>query len=170
MSKGTMKTNLSAREKAEARKAMKKEIFQHIAGTSVPNMMKLVFVLAKTLELLDEQTFRMIRGIFRAHGYIVRENDILSGIADYCRKRRQASASFEDRYEQMIASTTFNAGGVKTYDHFNEDCNEILRLVMLYLDRCAGSDSAHLQVFGLLEGMPSSGLFTKEDIQRFVMR
>ena len=59
---------------------------------------------------------------------------------------------------------------METYDHFNEDCNEILRLVMLYLDRCAGSDSAHLQVFGLLEGMPSSGLFTPEDIQRFVMR
>lgn len=58
----------------------------------------------------------------------------------------------------------------EAYDGFSQDQLEVVRLLMLYVDRTARNNDAFAKVFATLRRMPGNGLFKDEDIARFKMK
>ena len=151
-----------------------------IDNSTIPDMLKVVYLMASATELLSQQSFLRIKAVFARHGFITRENDLLSGINQYCKLIRQASYQFFERIDPQIMDATWGlgrdennpdaAGNTSALDGFNEDANEICRLVLLYLDRTARNNDAFSKVFKTLRQLPSSGLINDEDIARFKMK
>lgn len=149
---------------------IRKESFKDILNSSAINRVRAVFMAADAVEIMDLKAFQTLAAIYRRNGYILRENETLSGINEYCRLRKNACVMFEDRFEKMITNTTFNCGGFRTNDNFRSGANEIARLVMKYIDVAVGNDDNRRKVFELLDALPSSGIFSQEDINDFIMK
>lgn len=148
----------------------KKLIRSQIHDTTIPEELKTVNVLAGATRLLSTQCFERLKAVYVKNGYELKENLTLSGISDYCDMERKACFLFSERIDPMITRTTFDIGGAGPYDDFNSDCNEIIRLVLLYIDRCSRDKAAFGKVFKTLRQLPSKGIFTDEDIARFKMK
>lgn len=56
---------------------------------------------------------------------------------------------------------------MEQYDSFNSDCNELIRLLMMFVDRCSRDEEACREVFAALERQTSKGIYPDEDIERF---
>ena len=52
------------------------------------------------------------------------------------------------------------------FDSFRADANELLRYIMLYIDR-SHKESSFYEIFRFLKNLPEQGLFTEADIARF---
>ena len=161
-------------------KDQRKAIYNDIKSSTIPEQLKVLYLMANAVELLSVQSFERTKAVFRKHGYNVRDNELLTGITDYCKLIKRASFLFEQRIDPQIIGATWGAekddenpdapGDTAAYDSFQRDGNEIIRLVMLYIDRTARNQDGFAKVFKTLRQMPSSGLFNDEDISKFKMR
>lgn len=151
-----------------------RKIHEDIDASTIPQELKAVYMLANALQLMVDTSFRRIRSVYAKHGALIDGNDLLKGITDYCKMTKAASWQFFNRIEPQINGATFEVGrdaaeGADAYDNFNEDCNEIVRLVLLYLDRTAGNEKWR-DVFTMLRRMPTTGKFNDEDYTRYKMK
>lgn len=60
-------------------------------------------------------------------------------------------------------------GDYSKLDEYREDANELLRFIMMYVDRGATAEGM-AKIWSFLESLPSSDIFPKEVIDRFNMR
>ena len=156
------------------------KIRSDIDKSTIPDMLKVLYLMANATELLSQQSFLRIKAVFAKNGFIAKENELLSGINQYCKLIKQATFQFFDRIDPQITNATWGIGrneddpnapgNTSALDGFNEDANEICRLVLLYLDRTARNNDAFSKVFKTLRQLPSSGLINDEDIARFKMK
>ena len=156
------------------------KIRSDIDKSTIPDMLKVLYLMANATELLSQQSFLRIKAVFAKNGFIAKENELLTGINQYCKLIRQASFQFFDRIDPQITNATWGIGrneddpnapgNTSALDGFNEDANEICRLVLLYIDRTARNNDAFSKVFKTLRQLPSSGLINDEDIARFKMK
>lgn len=67
-----------------------------------------------------------------------------------------------------IDETVWRASGesARRYDGFLADARELLRLILLYVDRSHSEDGFY-RIFRFLRSLPENGLFAEEDIARF---
>ena len=162
-------------------KATRKAIFDAIGKSTIPEEMKVMYLMADATQTLVEHVYSRVSGVFQRHGYKTGENELLTGLNDYCKAVRQAGYHFYNRVEPQISSATWgigrddenpNAGGgyVQAYDRFHEDANEVVRLVMLYIDRTARNNEGFAKVFKTLRQLSSNGIFKDEDISYFKMK
>lgn len=151
-------------------KEKKAQIRSRIDNSSIPEEIKLMFLVASACQSIVEHCDNRIRNVFASHGIKTKENDLLSGLNEYCKAVKLASIRFYDRIDRQIAGATFDVGGVDAYDGFNDNVCEIIQVIMLYVDRTAKSADAAEKVFKLLADMPSHGIFKDEDINHFVPR
>lgn len=153
----------------------KKAIRESIATTSIPEEMKLMYMMASATQSVVENVFSRIRNQYRNHGYDVTANDLLSGLNDYCKCVKQASVKFFERIQPQIDKATWGigrdddteGGNVLAFDGFNGAALEICRLVMLHIDRTANNDKAFSQVFRTLRKLPTQGVFEDKDVSRY---
>ncbi len=61
-------------------------------------------------------------------------------------------------------------GNTEAYEGFMEDKLEVVRLVMLYIDRTALNNDAFARVFKTLRNLPPGGVFKDEDVAMFKMK
>lgn len=141
-----------------------------IDKSSIPDEVKLMYIVACACQYIVEHCDSRIRNVFASCGIRTRGNDLLSGLNDYSKAVKMASARFYDRIEGQIIGATFDIGGTESYDGFNGDATELVRLLMLYVDRTARDSGKARKVFSLLEEMPSLGIFKEEDINHFVRK
>lgn len=141
-----------------------------IDKSSIPDEVKLMYIVACACQYIVEHCDSRIRNVFASCGIKTRGNDLLSGLNDYSKAVKMASARFYDRIEGQIIGATFDIGGTESYDGFNGDATELVRLLMLYVDRTARDSGKAGKVFSLLEEMPSLGIFKNEDIKHFVKK
>lgn len=156
------------------------KIRSDIDKSTIPDMLKVLYLMANATELLSQQSFLRIKAVFAKNGFIAKENELLSGINQYCKLIKQATFQFFDRIDPQITNATWGIGrneddpnapgNTSALDGFNEDANEICRLVLLYIDRTARNNDAFSKVFKTLRQLPSSGLINDEDIARFKMK
>lgn len=77
---------------------------------------------------------------------------------------------FQKAIEEEVEYAVDKSGeGWDLYDSYLEDANEIVRLLMLYMDRShelANRD----KVFRFLREIPEQGLFTEQEIDKFRMK
>ncbi len=155
----------------------RKEVRRDIKASTIPEELKVMYLLANAVEIMSQQSFRRLKSVYVRHGYTLKENTMLTGLNDYCRFIKMATRQFFDRIDPHIINATWGAAqdsdsteGVAVLDSFDEDANEIIRLVMLYIDRTALNKEGFGKVFRTLRRLPGAGLFGDEDIARYRMR
>lgn len=151
-----------------------------IDKSTIPDMLKVLYLMANATEILSQQSFLRIKAVFARHGLVVKENALLSGINQYCKLIRQATYAFFERIDPQITNATWGLGrdennpdapgNSSALDGFNEDANEVVRLVLLFIDRTARNNDGYAKVFKTLRQLSSAGIFTDEDIARFKMK
>lgn len=57
-------------------------------------------------------------------------------------------------------------GSAVSFDGYRKDANEIIQHVMSYIDKC-NTQEGYDQVWGVLDKLPSAGLFSEDEIKRF---
>lgn len=160
----------------ETRKKIKKEIEQ----STIPEEMAALYTIANATDIMCNNIFNRIKAVYVRNGFKVNENELLTGINQYCKLIKQAEAEFFKRIEPQVQGATWGRhrdeehpdapGDSDAYDNFNADGNEICRLVLLYIDRCAKGKEGYAKVFKTLRQLPSCGLINDEDIARYKMK
>ena len=148
----------------------KKIIRKEINESTIPEELKVLTLLANATQILSEQCMQRMRAIYAKNGIKLKDNELLSGINDFCKLQKQASFQFFHKIEPLICHTTFDIGGTQEYDSFNADSNELIRLILLYVDRTSTDQEAFAKVFTTLRKLPSKNIFNDEDISRFKMK
>ena len=157
-----------------------KAIRKDIENSTIPEQLKVLYLMANATEILSQQSFQRIKAVFARHGMLTKENDLLTGINQYCKFTKMASYQFFERIDPQIINATWGMGrdednpdapgNPDALDGFNEDANEIVRLVLLYIDRTARNNEAFAKVFRTLRQLPSAGIIHDDDISRFKMK
>ena len=164
------KESISALNAAAAKAADK-----DLHSTSIPNEIKLMIQMANGTQAVVEDTFNRIKGVYAKHGFRpTNDNEILKGLADYCKAVKAAGFHFFNKIEPLIEEATFYGGdddedgmtGSQRYDSFNGAANIGVRLLMLYADRICNEESFG-KLFKTLRQMPTRNIFSDEDIARF---
>ena len=161
-------------------KEIRKAIFDDIGKSTIPEEMKAMYLIADACQTIVERVYNRVSGVFRKHGYNTRDNELLTGLNDFCKAVKMASYHFYNRVEPQISNSTWGigrdednpsgGGNSRAYDGFHEDANEIARLVLLYIDRTARNNQAFAKVFKTLRQMPSNGFFKDEDISYYKVK
>lgn len=162
------------KSRAEINNAAAKAADKDIFSSSIPNEIKLMVQLANSCQVVVEDVFNRIKGVYAKHGFRpTNDNEILKGLADYCRCVKQAGWHFFNKIDPLITDATFFAGdyedgltGAQRYDAFNGAANIGVRLLMLYADRICDEES-YGKLFKVLRQMPTRGIFSDSDIARF---
>lgn len=151
-------------------KDIKKKIWEEIDASTIPEEIKALYLLADATEMMSTQIFERIKRLWAKHGWKCNENELLTGINEYCKSVKRASYQFYQRIEPQVSGATFDIGGAEQYDDFNGWANELCRLVLLYLDRCAGDPETFAKTFAMLRKRKSGGLIKDEDIAKYKMK
>lgn len=92
-------------------------------------------------------------------------------------KRRKFSQLMADMKaikirEERIDEDVFEAlaGEYRDYEYWQQDYNEICRLMLLWIDRCDNDDDAKNSIFKALRELPTTGIFEESDIDRFRLK
>ena len=159
-------------------KAKKKAIHDDVRDSSIPEEMKLMYLTASACQSIVERVFQRIKNVYARHGYICDENELLSGLNEYCKTIKRASNVFYERINPQIEKATWgigrseddDEGNILAYDGFNGAACELVRLMMLHIDRTANDDKAYSQVFRTLRKLPSKGVFDDKDVSRYKLK
>ena len=148
---------------------------EEIHSSSIPSEIKLMIQMANGTQAVVEDTFNRIKGVYAKHGFRpTNDNEILKGLADYCKAVKAAGFHFFNKIEPLIEDATFYGGdededgmtGSQRYDAFNGAANIGVRLLMLYADRVCDEET-YAKLFKTLRQMPTRGIFSDSDIARF---
>lgn len=147
---------------------------EEIHSSSIPSEIKLMIQMANSCQVVVEDVFNRIKGVYAKHGFRpTNDNEILKGLTDYCKCVRQAGYHFFNRIDPLITDATFYSGDdedgmtpSQRYDAFNGAANVGVRLLMLYADRIFDEDT-YGKLFKFLRQMPTRGIFSDSDIARF---
>lgn len=154
-----------------------KAIHKDVENSSIPEEMKMMYLMASALESVVERVFQRIKGVYRKHGYECSENELLTGLHNYCKYVKIASTNFYARINPQIENATWGIGReddeedkILAYDGFNGAACELVRLIMLHIDRTANDKNAYAQVFRTLRKLPSKGVFDDKDVARYKLK
>ena len=151
-------------------KETRKKIWEDIESTTIPEEIKALYLFADATETMSTQIFERIKAVYVKNGYKLNENELLTGINEYCKAVKKASFLFYQKIDPQISGATFGIGGAEHYDNFNGWANEMCRLFLLYLDRSAGDPTTFSKTFTLLRRQKSGGLINDEDISKYKMK
>jgi hypothetical protein len=150
-------------------KATKDKIRKDIDKSSIPDEAKVLYEMANATELMSVQIFERIKAVYVRNGYDLKENELLTGLNEYCKNVKMATSRFQAQIHPQIYNATINIAGSGAYDWFNSDTNELCQLVLLYIDRTARNNENYEKIFNFLNGLSSCGIFSDKDINRFVL-
>lgn len=118
-----------------------KTIHKEIDSSSIPEEMKYMYMMASATQSVVEHVFSRIKGVYLNNRYECKENDVLSGLVNYCKAVKSASFQFYERIQPLIDNATWSVGleedetgNVVAFDGFNAKCNELVRLGLNYMN------------------------------------
>ena len=151
-------------------KEIRNKVWADIGASTIPEEIKCLYLLADATETMSTQIFERIKRVWAKNGWTLNENELLTGINDYCKSIKRASFLFYQKIEPQVSGATFDIAGTEAYDSFNGWANELCRLILLYLDRCAADKGVFARTFTMLRKLPSGGLIKDEDISKYKMK
>ncbi len=77
-----------------------------IEATSLTEEMKMMYLLAGATQSVVENVMNRLRAIYRKNGLVIRENEMLSGLNDFCRCVRQAGFHYYNRVDNHVINCT----------------------------------------------------------------
>ena len=154
-------------------KNTKLAIYDAIDNTDIPEEMKLMYLFASATQSLVQHVRARIGAVYYNHGFECKENELLSGIHDYCNNVKIASSKFYERVNPQIENATWGvgmtedeSGNVVAYDGFHAKDNELIRLAMNYMN-CENAEEAYDKTFTLLRRMSTNRCFENKTISHF---
>ena len=152
------------------RKELKDRAWKRVAGSKIPDLVKVGLLMSNALSLLTAQIDVMIRAALKAEGVNATttggDGDMICGMKNYAEKTKAAEYWFERDLKPYIEDCTFGSYGVKAYDDFNHSSAEVIQLLMLCVDR-GGVDGGMEKVFRSLQRLKKGTRFSDEDVARF---
>lgn len=82
----------------------------------------------------------------------------------FTKKLKDASVEYEQYIKSQLEDTA--GGDFHTYEGYRQDANEILRIIMLYIDRIGTNDEA-TELESRLRAMPEGEFFPNSIVDRF---
>lgn len=150
-----------------------KAINEELSQSTISNEMATVLLIADAMDMMLRDVDRRIRAVYAGHGVNVSgtsgKDNILTGMARYCRAARNASYWYFRDVEPRVSDGTFGSYGAQSYDNFNVAASELARAMMMIVDR-GQRDEQMGRIFDFIAGLESSGRFTHEDIERLIVK
>ena len=154
-----------------------KAIHDDIDKTSIPEEMKLMYLMANSVQSIILHVYDRIKLEYMKHGYITTENPLLKGMNEYCKTVKRACRLFEDVIQPQIDNATFGIGldeneegNIIAFDGFNAKSNEFVRLIQNYMN-AADPEKMYKAVFTTMRRMASpKPLFENKVISHFKMK
>lgn len=128
------------------------------AVKSVGNLLKLAYNFAQATDVLMSSIALRLRRF----GGMKREKKLAFG--RFCRAVEDAAYWFDRAFEGDLEAAT--CGEWKKLDGYRQDANELIRAMMLYVDRTT-TYKTYGEVMKYLTNMPEGGLFSADDIKMF---
>nr|DAH79203.1 MAG TPA: hypothetical protein [Caudoviricetes sp.] len=149
------------------------KIWAEIEDSSISNEVVTATLMSNALDIMLRDIDKRIVAIYRANGIkaeALNGDHILTGMARYSKAIKTALYWFERDIEPRVTECTFGSdGGIKAYDDFRYSANEVCQLIMLAVDR-GKIDGAMERIFKYMTRLKQGGRFSKEDIERFIMK
>lgn len=154
-----------------------KAIHDDIDTTSIPEEMKLMYLMANATQSVVLHVYDRIKSAYLRHGYITTKNPLLQGLNEYCKTVKKACADFEYRIQPQIDNATWGIGldeneegSIVAFDGFNAKSNEFVRLLQNYMN-AADAEKMYKAVFTTMRRNASpSPLFENKVISHFKMK
>ena len=122
-------------------KEQKQTIFKDIDDSSIPEEMKFMYLMASATQSVVEHVYSRIKGVYINNGFSCIENNVLSGLVDYCKSVKAASFHFYEKVQPLIDNATWGQGleegedgNIMAFDGFNAKSNELVRLGLNYMN------------------------------------
>lgn len=159
-------------------KKTKKKIWEEIENSTIPEELKVLYLMANATDIMCNQTFERIKSVYARHGYVTDENELLTGINEYCKSVKRAQFHFAQRIEPQIQGATWDVyrdednleRAKESYNNFSVAGNELCRLILRYYDKAATNRKAFAAVFKTLAQFPSGGFIKDEDVAKYKMK
>lgn len=158
-------------------KKTKDKIWNDIGNSTIPEELKVLYLMANATDIMCNQTFERIKSVYAKHGYVTNENELLTGINDYCKSIKMAQFYFSQRIEPQIQGATWDVyrdedsdRAMEAYNSFSVAGNELCRLILRYYDKASSNREAFKAVFKTLSRFPSGGFIKDEDVAKYKMK
>ena len=83
-----------------------KKIRADIKASSIPEELKVLYLLANAVEIISQQSLLRLKSVYARHGYKIKGNDMLTGLNQYCAYQKMASFQFFERIDPAIINAT----------------------------------------------------------------
>lgn len=148
--------------------AIRKEVDE----STIPDMIKALYQMVTGAEILANQIFNRINGVYAKYNLRAKENSVLKGLTDYCKFTRMATAQFQARIEPQIQGSTFDFGsdakeGEQFYSNFNRNSSNLVFFCLTAIDRLTNDAEAFDKILDTFDSIESKGIFTEDDLNRF---
>lgn len=91
-------------------KETRKAIHDDIGNSTIPEEMKVMYLMANACQLMVEHCYNRVASVFARHGFMTDDNDLLTGLNDYCKAVKTAGFHFYNRIEPQICDATWGLG------------------------------------------------------------
>ena len=81
-------------KKSPVTREREKAIRAAIDASTIPEELKVLYLMANATELMSTQAFMRLKKVFASHGYTISENELLTGITQYCKMVKMATYQF----------------------------------------------------------------------------
>lgn len=154
-----------------------KAIHDYIDRTSIPEEMKLMYLMANATQSVVLHVYDRIKSAYMTYGYVTTDNQLLKGLNEYCKEVMKASKEFENTVQPQIDNATWGVGldedgegNIIAYDGFNAKSNEFVRLLQNYMN-AEDPEKMYDAVFRTMRRMASKNpLFENKVITHFKMK
>lgn len=154
-----------------------KAIHDDIDKTSIPEEMKLMYLMASATQSVVLHVYDRIKAAYMRHGYMTTDNPLLKGLNDYCKTVQKACRDFEYKIQPQVDDATWSVGldegedgNILAFDGFNARANEFVRLLMNYMN-ASDQEKMYDTVFRTMRKMASSSpIFENKVITHFKMK
>jgi hypothetical protein len=154
-----------------------KKIHKDIDNSSIPEEMKLMYLIANATQSVVLHVYDRIKSAYIMHGYNTTENPLLKGLNEYCKTVKRASTLFEYMIQPQINNATWgigldenDKGKVVAFDGFDAKSKEFVRLLQNYMN-AADAEKMYKAVFTTMRRNASPNpLFENKVISHFKMK
>lgn len=126
---------------------------------------QLIYLMAQAIYLFVRDIDRRL-GILFKHGRFDKEKE--KQFTDLGKKIKELYF-LEQKFDADLEYTTKDKNG--EYQLYQDESNEVARLLLLYVEKCAYSDDNRNAVFSFLQGLDEGcGIIQEKDIERFYLK
>lgn len=148
------------------------ELFRPVPDPEIPSIVVLetnvMYIMSRAIEILIADIDKKLKETSHKYYFDLEKK---SQFAEVFKDIEQFNRDYYKIEQQFVNGTrdgNKNTVDWKVYDQFRDDANELIRLSLLFGDRCSNSQRKVEGLFRYIKAMSSKGILKDEDLERFV--